>query len=976
MHFTRLGTTPLRMLAALALLGWSAHGVAQQPAPEPPPATDAPPAETPAAEPGAVEAAPGEAEAGVEATAAGEVTADEAAAEAPARGGDESGEIIVTGTRIKRTQTFALPASVAVADRKELAQTGANNMADVVRNMSVNYGSDLNTDVSTNSGGTSQFNLRGLGLSSTLVLLNGRRLVVSGALSIDGASFVDTSTLPLQAVERIEVLKGGASAIYGSDAVAGVVNIITRKRMNGFEAQAGYQTTGAFDQHEWDVSLVGGAQGETTRVMGMAAYMKREPMTADKRSFTEAEVPSPNSSLSSYPSVFIPISPGGAPFRDPGCGDPVNGPLTNLEMTASGAPQCRFTFNRYFHLVPDEQRFNTYLTIEQDIGQHTMAFVEAGYSRNRVFRILSPSLALLNPLVVPAAHEWNPTGALAAWQGRIRGGAYPPWNQNFDSDTLHSVAGVKGDLGGIAKEGKLSEWTWELAGTWSATRYRQSADDTTHVGLQSGLNSCDPTSPTYNPANCYNPFSFGPRNSTELYNRINTQVVAQQDNELSTLTLDFSGPLMTLPGGDLSIAVGAQVRRDVGISDPDHTLNTGDAEFASRAPDWRAERRIWAGYGEISAPFVQGLEVQAAGRLEQYSDVGTSGFNPMLGATWTPALTFNGDGASQFSRLRLRGTYATSFVAPSLLQAQGVQNVSTPLRDVDPVTMMPAAGTNYVTVRVLGNQNLEPQTSKAFTVGLEWPAVKGFNLALDYWNYDFQKIIVAPDAQNLINTMPADPRIQRLNGVVQAVEIQFENATSVTTHGLDLDVTYRGDLGLGAGSFSLGASGTYVLSYDIPRRYFGRAPSPDANCTGNGPDDTCDVAGVRNRTNFARAIPRLRFNVPLSWSLAGHSASVIAHYIGAYQDEFYQVPAAKGGPTNPMMAAMAPFVDIKAWLTLDLQYSYRISEGDKAATTFRVGVNNLFDTDPPFVPGAGFGFDTETHDPRGRLLYARLIQEL
>jgi iron complex outermembrane recepter protein len=974
MHFIRLRTSALPALAALALLAWGARGSAQEPPAEPP--VDAPPQGTEGVEAPLDEepVAPGEADLAVDLEAAPE----EALAEQPTDGGDPEGEIVVTGTRIKRTQSFALPAAIAVADRKELSQSGANNMSDVLKNMTINYGSDFNVGLGTTAGGTAQFNLRGLGLSSTLVLLNGKRLVESGALSIEGSTFVDVNSLPLQAIERIEVLKGGASSIYGSDAVAGVVNVITRKHMDGFEAQIGAQATDNFDQHEWDLSLVGGAQGENTRATVMLSYFKREPLGAEEREYTDNNV---NVSPQSYPSRYLAVNAAGVPtdptgmptmmprFQvDPGCGNMQEGPLTAIAPT--DPTLCRFNFNSYFDLVPDEQRFNLFGSLEQDIGDHAMAYFEAFYARTRASRSLSPSLQLNGATVyVPPTHTWNPTGEPQRLLGRVRGGAYPPTRQFFDSDTMHAVGGVKGDFGGLAPDSKFGEWTWELSGSWSATRYITSATDTFESRLQTGLDSCDPSNPSYDPANCWNPFTFGQPNSEALTDEVMSFGQAITDRELTTLTGDISGPLFALPGGDLSLALGAQIRRQVISYKPDHLSRVGEHPFSGSLQPYSASRRIVAGYGEVSAPFVDGLEVQAAARMEHYEDAGSSGLNPSLGVTWTPALTFMGPEASQVSRLRVRGTYATSFVAPSQLQTSGVLNSPIALNNavpnlMDPTMFMLVQPPNFLNVRTEGNPNLEPQTSTAFTAGLEWPALRGMLLALDYWYYTFDGIVFPQSAQGAINADfddMNDPRILRQGGVPQQVTLTFENRNDVSTQGIDVDATIRNEVfGPDAGMFSLGVNLSYVLSYNIPLADFGaqKAASPDADCD----TETCNVAGLRNGSNFARSIPRMRMTVPLSWTSGAHQATIIGRYITAYLDDQNQLPD-------------GTFVPIDGQFTFDLQYALRIAEGADAATTLKVGINNLLDTDPPPVT-TNLGYDTETHDPRGRLIYARLIQEL
>ncbi len=1000
MQWSRTGTREWCALALGLLLASASNASAQQ-KPEQAPASDQPSdpfadepepgaqpgapesgaeAGAPSPEPGPAEgeAAPKSATAEDEgsgpaaATAAAAQPEAEPAAPPPPVAEAPGEEMVVTGSRIKRS-SYAQPSSVQVVDRKQLQLSGANNMADVVKYMNINSGSEFNADISGGSAGTAQFNLRGLGLNSTLVLLNGRRLVQSASLATDGTNFVDINTLPLPLVERFEILKGGASAIYGSDAVAGVVNLITRKRFDGFEAQAGGQTTDRMDQREWDVSLIGGANSDTTRATAMLTYFKRSPLYAGDRAFTNN---GKNVSNIGWPGTYLPVDASGKPvakgIQDPGCGKvPLSAPTMDPNAPL---PFCTFDFNSYYVLVLDEQRVNTYATLEHDISDHTMVFFEGGYARDNSHRTLSPSFPILQPVYVPADNAYNPTGNRLRVYGRVLGGNSPPQEQTYQSDTLHTVAGISGDFGGLS-DGKLGEWEWEIAGTYGTNRFETALPDQLKGPLQDALDSCNPMS---DPADCLNLFYAGAPNSQAILDRVTGELTVVGKSELTTAGFDLNGPIVELPGGDLSLAVGGQVRRESVSSNSDHDSNQLNYLFLLGGPDFTAERRIFAGYGELAIPFYRGFDTQVAGRLENYSDVGTT-VNPMLGLSWTPATTFMGDNASPASKARVRGTYATSFVAPSLLQSDGAQTAllainSTRPNPMDPNMPMAATGDTFLPIQTLGNPNLSPQTSTAITGGVEWSPVKGFTLQGDYWHYDYRKIIVKEDPQQVVSAdfKAADPANPLGNPAVhrdpfsrqiQQVDTKFINASSVMTHGIDLELNYRTDFGVHAGTFGFGINGSYVLAYDIPYDQVSalNRDFADANC--NKSANTCDVAGLRNATNFVRPIPRLRATLPLSWTFLGHSAAVIGHFISGYKDDGAQVP--------PVMY----FPGIDPFVSLDLQYSYRIEEAKGQSTTLRVGVQNVTDALPPVV-NAPLGYDPLTHDPRGRMIYARVIQEL
>jgi iron complex outermembrane recepter protein len=907
----------------------------------------------------------------------------------PAPAADTGDELVVTGSRIKRT-SFATPSAVQVVDRKALGASGAQRMGDVVKNMDINSGSEFNTDVSTAAGGTASFNLRGLGLSSTLVLLNGRRVVQSATASGDGSNFVDINTIPVSAIERIEILKGGASAIYGSDAVAGVVNIITRKKMNGFVAEIGGQTTDNFDQREWDAALTGGATTDRTRVVGTLTYFNRSPLDAEDRDFTKN---GRNTSALGQPSAFVKLVPNPAmpmmlvpatrpadgdpsmmetdTFVDPGCGTV---PLSMVQGNTTPATNlCNFNFNSYYKLVMEEQRVNTYASVEHDISDHTTIFFEAGYARSRAERTLSPSFPLLATIIIPADHRDNTQGVPLSWQGRVLGGASPPTISFFHSDTLHTAAGLKGDFGGVAEGVPLVEdWAWELSGTWGLNQFALGLSDILAADLRTAVSSasCGPMA-AMGGAGCLNPFTTGTPTNPAVLERINAERRYLGNTQLTTIGADITGPIVELPGGDLSLAAGVQMRNEDLMVDNDHLANQDAYIFLIGGKDYTADRRVLAGYGELSLPFLEGLEIQAAGRVENYDDAGTS-LNPMAGLSWIPAKTFMGDEASQASKVRLHGTFATTFRAPNLLQMYGEQ---TALQEIFNFNAMgQAARAVYSAVRTLGNDKLDPETATAITGGLEWGPVDGLNISGDYWLYDYKDLVqkedpqqkVAADADCVptdpINTM-CDPDITRGGtGTPNVIITEFVNQSSVKTQGIDFGVNYASNFGGEAGTFSFGASGSYTLAYDIPA--VAVAPTVKAagviDCSG----DSCDVAGVRNFTNFARPLPRLRGTLPIGWNFDIHNAAVIVHYISSYDDDF-----------NAGTTAAPNYKTIDSMVTIDLQYSLRIPIADTAATTLKFGVLNLLDSDPPPVD-AGLGYDVLTHDPRGRLLYARLIQEM
>jgi iron complex outermembrane recepter protein len=621
----------------------------------------------------------------------------------------------------------------------------------------------------------------------------------------------------------------------------------------------------------------------------------------------------------------------------------------------------------------DEERFAGMTTVEHDLSDHTYLFFDAGFARNRALRRLSPSFALAQVTVVPSTHQYIPEAGVittpARWIGRPHGGAFPPYEQFYQSDTFHAAGGIAGDFGGLSDD-LFGDWEWQLAGTWSRNDFRFGLPDDLRNPLQTAVNSCNPMS---NPADCWNPFSSGPPNSASLDQRVTGELRSNTEVELTTVGADIGGPIFELPGGDMAIAVGVQTRREAARVDSDHSSNLRAYSFLLGGPDWQAERRVLAGYGELSLPLAQGLELQAAGRAEHFDDISATSVNPMAGISWTPASTFMGNDAPLASKVRLRGTFATSFRAPSLLQTQGAQTTLNELFDYrfDEATGRPvsAPASLYRGVTATGNPNLDPEKSKAITAGLEWTPIEPLFVSGDFWIYNYEDLVFKEDAQGKIIAdarLMNDPGVVRdpLSGNADRVDVTFVNASSVDTYGIDGEIRFASDFDATAGTFTAGVSATYMIAYNIPDDQFPDAleSSPDSGCSGG----ECNIAGLRNFTNFARSLPKLRATVPITWTMDGHTAALIGNYIGSYKDDAVQLAAGQ---------TMAPaFKDVDSWLTLDLQYSFRVQETEFWATTFKVGVTNLLDADPPALD-AGLGYDVMIHDPRGRMIYGRLIQE-
>jgi len=900
-----------------------------------------------------------------------EITADEAPP--TAQGGQE--EMLVTGSRIRRTTSFTPAAPVQVIDRKQLEFSGAQNLGDVVQYLSAAGGSDFS---GRNQGGwgLTQVNLRGLGPQATLVLINGRRVVATGMVPSTGGgtgSIVDIGQIPISAIERIEVLTGGGSAIYGADAVAGVVNVITRKDYTGLRVDATAQTTDKLDHSEYVGSATLGASSDKARANLSVGIMRQTPLAATDRDWTAgtgvSQVGNPATFIITTGSPKSPYKIGVNP--DPDCENKL---APRSKLSSDGF--CTVDSRDFFDIMPPVERISALGYGEYDITDHTYAFLELGLSSLRAQSRNPPSFPVLQQVIVPENHIDNPFGAPAQYLGAPLTDARGSDVILSEDDTLRGAAGLHGDFEKAA-EGTFAEgWEWELFGTYGRSHVHGLVPDSITDRVQTALNSCsDPKDLSA----CFNPFfssvtGTGTPNSEAVLDGLRGNMQWFSDSWLATADVGLNGDLFELPGGDLGFAVGGQYRYEERQSDVDHDGNLDRYGFVLGNADATAKRNIYAGYLELVWPFYDGIEVQTAARLESYETVG-SRVSPQASLVLIPAEIIGRDKVVDgFRRLRLRGMATSAFRAPSIYEV--FPGYVTSILQFDDEGPVPA----FRPVQTGGNPDLTHENALVLSGGIEWSPVEQWGLTGTFWSYDYEDRIVAEDVQQLYHSNKNDPEHFVRNptsGVLEVARVKLQNAAYIREQGIDFTTGVKLDLqdiGLSsspAGTFQIAVDGAYILKYDIPSDLVAKIKLNDKtpNDSTDNPTVTldgckgtrCNVAGLRNADNIAPPLPRLRLNVPLSWSNEHHAVALIVHLIGSYKDD-----------ANPDLdTGELPKVDTN--VTLDLTYGYTLKDVVGEATTIRVGIVNLLDTDPPFLPEAGF--DPFTHDPRGRMVFARLTQE-
>ena len=829
---------------------------------------------------------------------------------------DTIDEIIVTartGSRISRQSDS--PSPLTIHEGPDLTDAGLKDIRDMVGALSINAGAENNSDNLTQNYtvGTANVNLRGLGVASTLVLVNGRRQVLSSAQTDDGSSFVDLAGLaPMLAIERVEILKDGAAAIYGSEAVAGVVNFITRSGFEGFEFQTEFRTrTSEGSQDDLTVDAVYGGDfgGGDGGFLVAASYLDRTSLL-----LAEVDWLRPSTSGFGNPGSFN-VPSLGRTVADPGCAQ-YEGLLQQL---TGGGEICRFDYAPQITTVPNERRLQLWGQGDWNRGGKTSLWAEFGYAKNDISREVSPSFPVLNTPVVPAYHPANPYGEDVFFQGRPYGYAHPPEINYYEHETLRIAAGLTGELTDSA--------SWNLSVVYGANDAVLNPRDVHAANFQAALNgfggcaSGPDRAPGQGGCLFFNPFSSNFEaapgsplaNGRELYEFIIGDYIGLGDSRLTTVEANVSGDLPVLGGG---YAVGAQYREQSLDFRYDTVTRQDGWAFLIGNPDFDAEDDVYAVYGEVWLPLGDAVEVTGALRYEDYgSGVGNT-LDPKVTLLFQPSDT-----------LSLRGSYSTSFRAPSPFQTLGAQTNFSNIVDRD-------GSRTFAGRRTLGDPTLQPETSSAYNLGVTWQGSASWALSADFWRYEFEDVLRKENAQAIVNADPFDARIERTSaGTISIVNVAFINADRIETTGVDLSA--RGSVEAGAGLLSGWVEATWLMSYDV---------------TNAGVE--IDALGRLNRANVGAPNQEFRGTAGLSWATGPWEVNGLVRYVGGYEDD--------GGGS------------IDAFTTLDanLRWSFDGFPGLGAGqeTTITLGAANLLDEDPPYVAIAG-NYDVRSADPRGRRIF-------
>lgn len=743
-----------------------------------------------------------------------------------------SGETIqkveVTGSSIKRAEAETISV-VQTLSRKDIEQTGKSSIADVVRSISAdNNGSVSGSFTNGFAGSASGVSLRGLSVSSTLVLINGRRTAPYGFGDDGQRSFVDLNSIPLDAVDRIDILKDGASAIYGSDAIAGVVNIILRQNYVGKTLSVNVGQSGQGDGTLTSMSGAIGFGDMDTDKFNIFATLDAKKSGQIKQSDRDkwigqadarpwggrdqraGQTTAGNAGGSSFLGTLRPISPTlGNVTNLRGTCDPINLDPTGGTSNDNSRGGCLWDPVQFATIQPKTENVNLFLRGTLALGADTQGYTEVGVFKSKADTYNTPSgltgagFDLINArvnntntgpdqLLMPANHPDNILGVAARprWVDASR-----PRTTNLETTVTRVLAGVKGSY---------ANWDYD-----TGVMFAESKTDRTQNGyyrtsaLRTAMNNG-----TFR-------IGQGVINTPEVLALVSPTLKNSGTTKSTSVDFKASRELFQLPAGMVGVAVGAEYRKEETDSQSTPFTDINDIVGLGYSAS-KGSRNVKALYAELAIPVLKTLELQAALRTDDYSDYGRS-TTPKIGFKFTPA-----------SVVAFRGTYAEGFRAPSAAEngnsaVAAFTNISSdPVRCA--VTKLPIdCSSQQVGAITVGNKNIKPETSKSYSLGMVLEPIKNISLSIDWWKIVRDGEINGSDPGAVVSN-PAgypDAEIVRgeptsnfpgLVGPILMVKAPYLNAGKTQTSGVDLDL--RGKYNAGDyGRFNSGVTVTYMKEF-------------------------------------------------------------------------------------------------------------------------------------------------------------------
>ena len=839
------------------------------------------------------------------------------------------GDIVVTGSRIRGAAPVG--STVIAIDRNAIESSGAVTTDRLIKEIPQVF--DLGTSENSRgqSGGSNNItygnaiNIRGIGPYATLTIVDGHR-------AVDNSRSVDPSIIPSLGLERIEVVADGASAVYGSDAVAGVVNLIPRRSLNGAEVLARSGFADNFFENQFGAAI--GKTGDWGQVMVAYEHVYRSNLNGDDRDFFRADQRAfggkdYRTNLCNPGNLVI----GGVSYAIPAGGVT---PGNAAALTAGTVNRCESSTGQ--DLIPQTKYDSVNATVTLKATDWLEFYGDGYWSQRNFFRL---SGYQSGSFTVPSTNAFfvRPPGTVGAETVQLRLTDLGNLPTSGFTRTWEATGGVRAKFGG-----------WQVSGQVSYGRGRDESD--TFNGINTAaMNAALASS---NPATAFDPYGLG-RTSAAVLKAVNDQIfLAPTLTRLTDAQATINGTLFKLPGGGVKLAAGYErFEEEVAL---------GLARGAPTTPlTYRHfSRQVDSAYAEVLLPVFgpdnamggfQKLEISAAVRYDSYSDVGHT-TNPKFGVNWSPA-----------KGVTFRGSYGTSFRAPLFSQIYGnssnffIQPYSDPTQGGAIVQGVALSG---------GNTNLKPEKAKTWSAGVDFEPFHNARLSLTYWNVDYTGQVNTYLADLAILSKEADlagtgvilrgaaaaARVAELqaqgitvargvmpNPVTLFVDGRTQNLDRSITSGIDFLGSYVLDTAK-AGTFTLNANATYITRYKVALSAGG---------------------ALVDKLNTIFNPLRFKTRGSLTWDYDGIVSRVTVNHVGGYRN-------------NTLSGGQVQNVD--SYTTVDLGVTFNVGEARPknffaGGYSFGIDIMNVFDTNPPYVNfaptvnGSG-GYDATASNPIGR----------
>lgn len=837
--------------------------------------------------------------------------------------------IEVTGSRIQRTDMeSALPITVLSAD--DIAKTGLTDVSAVLAQMPFNTAGSFISDAGSSASNHASSGMRGLGSERTLTLINGRRIAPSATF---GGQSTNLNLIPMDAIERIEILRDGASAVYGSDAIGGVINIILKKTFDGlaFDAKFANPTQGGRD--EKSASITFGNTDDNSTSLVVIEHKKFDPLQGGQRPHLTANWDEAygRSSLYAPEGTYRPVASRPGKNADGTFGKPT---YTGLQVAGKDCPDDRIItsktgqacgYNQFdgTDYLADQTKDSIFSNMTYRITDELEWFGQAIVMRDKS---ITSSTALWTPnLFIAADNKLNPTYGTAGAsevQAYHRLTGVADRSTEFDSNVVDIVTGLNLEL----DAGSLNWFVQYSDQVVNIETDSYVFEDKLQQAVDQGL---------------YNPFVLGgDATQATLDSFLHTATRKATSNTTGTgLSWAALAPI-ALPGGDLGYAVGVEYQK-IEYADKRDAQQAAGNVLGTYGGDSSGERNYKAAFVELELPVLEDLTIKLASRYDQYSLPDAGQLSSSVNLRY-----------QALDNLVLRASYGQGFRAPSLDDLLGEPATSydrvidTPSCQALPADQQkgdPVCEQTQYLRKSSGNTELKPEESDQYSIGAVWNITESIDFVVDYYDIQITNQVSYIGSQTILDLEATsglgayDPNYiyvkREADGSIEEIGAGYVNMDGVQTSGIDVSFNTKFELGA-AGNLRFGLEGTYALEYT-------EQASPI--------DTRYDLLGTKG-------YPPLRFNTTFSYELQDFTASLIAKYIDAYD-----------GETPQQQAANTDKKDFSSFTTWDMTLNYDFSSYGKVT----VGARNLFDKMPAIDYSLGYpGYDTDTHNIVGRVLFA------